>query len=74
MFGVIGCTKCRRLMVADLSYETKTCQCGKKIILKKSHILARCATADEAGNILRQMNADKNSGFSSADKIKGLGG
>jgi len=65
-FVIIGCPKCRRKMVADLSYESKTCQCGNKITLRKARIFASAKTAAEAGEILRAMNNETNTGFSSA--------
>ncbi len=70
-FSVIGCVKCRRMMVADLSYATKTCICGNKIDLAKTKLLAVCESADEAGELLRRMQTAKNTGFASANKIGG---
>ena len=70
-FAVVGCVKCRRMLVADLSYATKTCICGNKIDLSKTKLLAVCGSADEAGEHLRRMQTAKNSGFTSANKIGG---
>ena len=70
-FAVIGCTKCRRMLVADLSYATKTCICGNRIDLSKTKHLAVSGSADEAGEILRHMQTAKNSGFTSANKMSG---
>ncbi len=70
-FAVIGCMKCRRLLVADLSYATKTCICGNRIGIAKTKLLAVSGSADEAGEILRHMQTGKNSGFTSADRISG---
>ena len=68
-FAIVGCTKCRRMQVADLSYATKTCVCGNKIDLAKTKLLAVVASADAAGELLRQMQTAKNSGFTSADRF-----
>ncbi len=70
-FAVIGCTKCRRMLVADLSYATKTCICGNRIDLAKTKLLAVSGSADEAGEILRHMQTEKNSGFTSANRFGG---
>ncbi|MDO5844526.1 MAG: DUF1922 domain-containing protein [Methanocorpusculum sp.] len=72
-FAVVGCLKCRRKMVADVSCDTKTCQCGAKINLKKTKLLFVSESAEEAGNYLRKINSSGNSGFSSAEIPKGLG-
>ncbi|HKL97792.1 MAG TPA: DUF1922 domain-containing protein [Methanocorpusculum sp.] len=68
-FAIVGCTKCRRMLVADLSYATKTCICGYKLDLSKTKLLVVSGSADEAGELLRQMQTTKNSGFTSADRI-----
>ena len=68
-FAVVGCSKCQRKMVADLSFEHKTCQCGHRINLHKVHLLATAATAAQAGEILRAMNAQRNTGFTSAQNF-----
>ena len=65
-FAVIGCPKCRRLMAADLSYETKTCQCGHKIILRKTKLIAVFETGAEAAEAVQKLQAQRNSGFVSA--------
>jgi hypothetical protein len=70
-FAVVGCVKCRRMLVADLSYATKTCICGNRIDLSKTKLLAVSESADEAGELLRRMQTAKNSGFTSANKIGG---
>jgi hypothetical protein len=70
-FAVVGCVKCRRMLVADLSYATKTCICGNRIDLSKTKLLVVSGSADEAGEILRHMQTGKNSGFSSANRISG---
>lgn len=72
-FAVVGCSKCRRKMVADLSRSTKTCQCGAKINLKKVKLLYVSDSADDAGDFLRKINSSGNSGFSIAEIPKGLG-
>jgi len=71
-FAIVGCSKCRRLLVADLSYATKTCICGNKLDLGKTKLLAISESADVAGEILRQMQTQKNSGFTSADRFSGF--
>ncbi|MCK9312748.1 MAG: DUF1922 domain-containing protein [Methanocorpusculum sp.] len=68
-FAVVGCSKCRRLIVADLAYATKTCICGYRLDLGKTKLLAVSESADIAGEILRQMQTRKNSGFTTADKF-----
>ncbi|MEA5037339.1 hypothetical protein SDC9_20371 [bioreactor metagenome] len=68
-FAIVGCTKCRRMQVADLSYTTKTCVCGNKIDLAKTKLLAVVESADAAGELLRQMQTAKNSGFTPAVRI-----
>ena len=68
-FAVVGCTKCRRMLVADLSYATKTCICGNKLDLSKTKLLVVSGSADEAGELLRHMQTAKNSGFTSADRF-----
>lgn len=65
-FAVIGCSKCRRIMSADLSHATKTCQCGHKLDLKKTRLLAVFASADDAAQAVMQMQERKNTGFTSA--------
>lgn len=65
-FAVVGCTKCRKMQVADLSYATKTCACGHRIHLAAAHLLVVCDTADDCGNALRSLTAGKNSGFAPA--------
>lgn len=63
-FAIIGCSKCRRRTVADLSRSSKTCSgCGAKIDLKKARLLYVSDSAEEAGEVLRKMNAEGNSGF-----------
>ena len=56
-------------MVADLSRATKTCQCGHKIDLAKVARIAESASADDSGEMLRQITARKNSGFTSAEQL-----
>jgi len=68
-FAVIGCPRCRRMQVADLTHATKTCSCGHKIDLAKAKLLAVSDSADEAGAILRSFTAPKNSGFVSAVSV-----
>lgn len=65
-FAVIGCSKCRRIMSADLSYATKTCQCGHKMDLSRTRLLAVFASADDAAQAVMQMQDRKNTGFTSA--------
>ncbi len=65
-FAVIGCSKCRRIMSADLSHATKTCQCGHKMELRKTKIIAVFDSADEAARAVMQMQERKNTGFTSA--------
>lgn len=72
-FAVIGCSKCRRKMVADLSKMTKTCQCGAKISLNKVKLLYVSESAEDAGDFLRKINSAGNSEFSSAEIPKGFG-
>ena len=72
-FAVVGCLKCRRKMVADLSKMTKTCQCGAKISLNKVKLLYVSDSAEDAGDFLRKINSAGNSGFSSAEIPKGFG-
>ena len=56
-------------MSADLSYATKTCQCGQKLDLKKTKLLAVFASADEAAQEVMRMQERKNTGFASAAVI-----
>ena len=70
-FAIVGCMKCRRMQVADLSYATKTCVCGNKSDLSKTKLLAVSESADEAGEHLRRMQTAKNTGFTSANTIGG---
>ena len=65
-FAVIGCSKCRRIMSADLSHATKTCQCGHKLDLKKTKLLAVFASAEDAAQEVMRMQERKNTGFTSA--------
>ena len=65
-FAVIGCSKCRRIMSADLSHATKTCQCGHKLDLKKTKLIAVFASAADAAQAVMQMQERKNTGFTSA--------
>ena len=65
-FAVIGCSKCRRIMSADLSYATKTCQCGHKMDLSRTRLLVVFASADDAAQAVMQMQERKNTGFTSA--------
>jgi len=68
-FAVVGCTKCRRMSVADLTYHSKTCQCGHKIDLTRAKLLAVFPSADEAGEYLRNIQNYRNTGFTSAVNI-----
>ena len=68
--AVIGCSKCRRIMSADLSHATKTCQCGHKLDLKKTKLLAVFASADDAAQEVMRMQERKNTGFTSAVKFE----
>jgi len=68
-FAVVGCTKCRRKSVADLSYRSKTCQCGHKMDLSKTKLLAVFRTAEEAGQYLRGMQESNNTGFIGANNM-----
>ena len=70
-FAIVGCPKCRRMQVADLLHATKPCVCGYKIDLSKAKLLKVCASADEAGDLLRSFAAPKNSGFMSAASLSG---
>lgn len=72
-FAVVGCVKCRRMMVADLSFASKSCQCGHKIVLAKASLLATSNSAEEAGELLRGFLSKQNSGFVGADKMKESG-
>ena len=65
-FAVVGCEKCRRLMSADLSYETKTCQCGHKINLRKAKLLAVFDDAASAAVAVQKLQEQKNTGFARA--------
>ena len=65
-FAVIGCPRCRRIMSADLSYETKTCQCGQKINLRKIKYLAVFESGAEAAAAVQQLQGHGNTGFTSA--------
>ncbi len=65
-FAVIGCSKCRKIMSANLLHATKTCQCGQKIDLKKTRFLAVFASADEAAQEVMRLQTRKNTGFVSA--------
>ena len=58
-FAVIGCPRCRRMQVADLTHTTKTCICGHKIDLTKVKLLAVSRSADEAGSLLRSITSEK---------------
>ena len=69
-FAVIGCSKCRRIMSVDLSHATKTCQCGHKLDLKKTKLLAVFASADDAAQEVMRMQERKNTGFTSAVKFE----
>ncbi len=53
-------------MAADLSHATKTCQCGHKMELRKTKLLAVFDSADSAAQAVRQMQERKNTGFASA--------
>lgn len=55
-FAVVGCTKCRKMQVADLSYATKTCACGHRIDLSRVHLLVVCDSADDCGNALLSLS------------------
>ncbi len=68
-FAVVGCTKCRRIMVADLTYDTKTCQCGYKMNLHTTKLLKIFASAEVAGEYVRKLQESKNTGFTSAAKL-----
>ena len=57
-------------MSADLSYATKTCQCGHKLDLKKTKLLAVFASAEDAAQAVMQMQERKNTGFTSAVKFE----
>ena len=70
-FAIVGCPKCRRMQVADLLHATKTCVCGYKIDLSKAKLLKVCASADEAGVLLRSFAAPKHSGLMSAAPLSG---
>ena len=57
-------------MSADLSYATKTCQCGHKLDLKKTKHLAVFASAEDAAQAVMQMQERKNTEFTSAVKFE----
>lgn len=65
-FAVVGCEKCRRLMSADLSHETKTYQCGHKINLRKTKLLAVFNDAASAALAVQKLQEEKNTGFARA--------
>lgn len=69
-FAVVGCQRCRRMQVADLTHATKTCACGNKLELRKIKLLAVSGSAEEAGDLLRSFTALKNSGFVSAARLQ----
>ena len=56
-------------MVADLSYETKTCQCGHKLDLHTTKLLRTFDSAEDAGEYVRKLQESKNTGFTSAAKL-----
>lgn len=68
-FAVIGCPKCRRILAADLSYETKTCQCGHKISLHSARFLRLCPSGEDAAQAVRDLQKQRNTGFTSAAAI-----
>ena len=57
-------------MSADLSHATKTCQCGHKLDLKKTKLLAVFASADDAAQEVMRMQERKNTGFTSPVKFE----
>ena len=71
-FAVVGCEKCRRLMAADLSYDTKTCQCGHKIQLRKAKLLAVFSDAATAAIAVQKLQEEKNTGFAPASSYSAL--
>ncbi|HJJ47250.1 MAG TPA: DUF1922 domain-containing protein [Methanocorpusculum sp.] len=68
-FVAVGCIKCRRIMVADLRYNTKTCQCGHRMKLHKTKWIRTFASANEAGEYIRKLQESKNTGFASATTL-----
>ena len=68
-FVVIGCPKCRRILVANRQYLTKTCQCGYKIDLHKVKYLVTCSSGTEAVRAVQELQKRRNTGFTSARDI-----
>jgi len=68
-FAVIGCPKCRRIIAADLAFETKICQCGYKINLHTVKHLVECSSGEDAATAVRELQKNSNTGFTSAKDI-----
>ncbi len=72
-FAVIGCPRCRRILAADLAYDTKTCLCGHKIDLHTASHLVDCDSGEAAAAAVRQLQERNNTGFTSAAKLAAAG-
>ena len=53
-------------MAADLSHDTKTCQCGHKILLRKTKLIAVFNDAASAALAVQKLQNAKNTGFAPA--------
>lgn len=57
MYGVIVCPKCKRPQAVRLPAKTRTCQCGKRIILARTRILHSTDEPRELPEVLGRLRA-----------------
>jgi len=66
VYLIFRCSRCGRYLYAEQGTGTRTCPCGKRIVLRKTRMIARAEDAREAGEMVRslQLEGREMSGFS----------
>ena len=68
MYLIFRCNRCGRHLYAEEGARTRSCPCGKRIVIKKVNVIARAEDAIEAGEKVRslQLKSHDMTGFSRA--------
>jgi DNA-directed RNA polymerase subunit RPC12/RpoP len=68
MYLIFRCAGCGRHLYAEEGAATRTCPCGKRIVLDKVKVISKAEDEREAGDLVRalQMGGREMTGFSPA--------
>lgn len=66
MYLIFRCSRCGRYLYAEEGTGTRTCPCGKRIVLRKARVVTRAEDAREASEMVRslQLGGREMTGFS----------